>query len=346
MALALYGCTAPAPESIVSLAHVGSIHVEENDSLFIGDFSSIGISPRPLRLFVPDEKVHRIAVVDSSGRIVRAFGSGGQAPGELWRPMAVAVMDDRVIVKESNRFSVFDTTGTFLRTFQLPEGIYSEDRWSLTPFDGRLYLGAVDAAQARTGTARATRDQNSIAAFDPLAVDVEMFGQFPELYQQGEYNNRWRHLDISDSGHLFVVYSLSPEIQIYDLKREGKPLLRSVTLEHPEYRMVEEEIPLQMPITEMQRVALETSATLSVRAVADSLVVLVFANLSPEYYERIGDDDAVAFHAVVATTSGRQLGTLDLPGPVQARDSQGRLYIRLSNVPDQREIGIYEVQID
>jgi len=93
----------------------------------------------------------------------------------------------------------------------------------------------------------------------------------------------------------------------------------------------------------MQWVALETSATLSVWAVRDSLVMLLFANGSPEYYERIGDDDAVAFHGVVATTSGRQMGTLDLPGPVQARDSKGRLYIRLSNVPDRREFGIYEL---
>ena len=43
---------------------------------------------------------------------------------------------------------------------------------------------------------------------------------------------------------------------------------------------------------------------------------------------------------------GEQLATLTLPGPIMARDDAGLLYIRLSSVPDEREIGVYELVIE
>lgn len=126
------GCGHEADEYEPSFVQVTSIHIVEYDSLVIGDFNSIDVSTDPFRMYIPDKNVHRIAVVDSAGSILRVFGNEGQGPGELYRPMAVEQISDRLFVKESNRFSVFDTTGRFLHIRLLPEGIYPEDRWSLT----------------------------------------------------------------------------------------------------------------------------------------------------------------------------------------------------------------------
>ena len=57
------------------------------------------------------------------------------------------------------------------------------------------------------------------------------------------------------------------------------------------------------------------------------------------------NDTAASFYGAIATFNGEQLGTVDLPGPVLGQDDYVQLYIRLSNIPDKREIGIYEVII-
>lgn len=346
LSISFSACAYESDVQELTLVQSSSIHIEEDDSLFIGDFSSIDVWADPFRMYIPDENVHRIAVVNSTGNILRVFGSEGQGPGELYRPMAVVSVGDRVYVKESNRFSVFDTTGIFLETLRLPEGIYPEDRWSLSYFEDRLYIGAAAAAQVTTGSARATAEQNTVVAIDTSFSDAAMFGSYPDLYTQGEYNDKWRNLDISSAGLLLAVYPLTPIIQVYDVQQSGRPLLRTVEIEHPAYRPVREELPIQTSIQEMQRIAVETSTVLSVWALHDSLAMLVFANRSDDYYDRIGDDTAVQFFGVVVSTSGEQMGGVDLPGPVLGRDDLGRLYIRLSNIPDEREIGVFEVRVD
>ena len=72
--------------------------------------------------------------------------------------------------------------------------------------------------------------------------------------------------------------------------------------------------------------------------------MLVFANRSSDYYDRLGDDTAVQYYGAVSSLSGMQLVGLDLPGPIFARDDRGHLYIRLSNVPDEREIGVFQLR--
>ena len=66
-------------------------------------------------------------------------------------------------------------------------------------------------------------------------------------------------------------------------------------------------------------------------------------NASPDY--QVGDDLTSEYFAVVATIGGEHLAALTLPGPILARDDRDLLYIRLSSVPDQREIGVYELVV-
>lgn len=74
--------------------------------------------------------------------------------------------------------------------------------------------------------------------------------------------------------------------------------------------------------------------------------VVSFKNYGPDYYDRFGDDRASDHFATVVSMEGEQLATLTLPGPIMARDDAGLLYIRLSSVPDEREIGVYELVIE
>ena len=68
-----------------------------------------------------------------------------------------------------------------------------------------------------------------------------------------------------------------------------------------------------------------------------------FLNASPDYEP--GDDRTMEYYAVVATIDGEHVASLALPGPLMARDDRDLLYIRLSSVQDQLEIGAYELVV-
>lgn len=341
----LFGCGSPPSTDTEApiLEQVRTIRLEENDSLFLGDFNSLTVTAT--RIYVPDHNTHRIAVYDLDGQIIRFFGSEGVGPGELRRPMKVVAAGDRVYVKESDRFSVFDTSGTFLRTFVLPEGVYTEDRWSLTYFRDHFHVAAFDVNQVSGSPDQAGPEQNTVAVLDSSFQLTDMMGRFPPFYLQGRYNSRWRHLDISNAGLMAVCYSLLPVVDVYDLEKPSRPHVRALQLQHPEFHLVDRELPVGTPVEELKESAVTTSRTSSVWWVRDSVLLASFSNKSPGFYDNIGDEAFVTYYAMIAAASGEQLGTLTLPGPILARDEGGRLYVRLSNVPDERRIGVYEVDL-
>ncbi len=344
--LAVAGCGSPQSSGpSVELRKLRSFLLEETDSLFLGHFRSTTVTASPFRVYVPDRLADQIGVYDGSGQIVRFFGSPGEAPGELDRPDKVVVHGNRVFVEEASRFSVFDTTGRFLRVMHFPEGIYRNDHYGLAYYNDWLVIPAVDVSQQRGSVLRKTPEQNSVAIMDTLLQEVTMMGRFPLFYQEGEYADLWMKLDISLAGLMVVGYSLLHEVDLYDLASAERPLVRTIRLEHPAWKPTTEEIPVSTPIPELMRLATETSTTRSVFIVRGERIVLYFANYGPDYYDRIGDDRASDHFATVASMEGEQLGTLSLPGPIMARDDAGLLYIRLSSVPDEREIGVYELVV-
>ena len=70
------------------------------------------------RFYVLDSKSYNVNVYSESGRPIRKFGRQGEGPGEFSSPTELSVSGNRVVVGESNRrISIFDTTGTFQRSF-------------------------------------------------------------------------------------------------------------------------------------------------------------------------------------------------------------------------------------
>lgn len=344
IALVLGGCVQPsAREPSVDLVEIRRFPLEETDSLFIGRFGSMAVTRSPFRVYVPDNLSGRITVFDAAGSIIRTFGEPGEGPGELELPMQVMVSGNRLFVKEAERFSVFDTSGSYVRSMQTPDNIYPRERGSLVFYRDRLLLPAEDISQ-RVGTSMVrTRAQNSIAMMDTMMRQVEMMGQWPALFQEGEYTRQWGQLDVTDSGLLCVIYDLLNVVYVYDLEKPGRPLVRTIELDHPAWRPTEEEIPLSMSISERMERAVAASTALRVFVIGNEYLVLYFVNMHRDYYDRVGDDRAVDHYAVVATTGGKQLAALTLPGPIVARDERDLLYIRLSSVPDEREVGVYEL---
>lgn len=83
----------------------------------------IGAAVHPVdgRIFISDERNHRVQVFDRAGDFVSAFGSFGSGPACLSDPMGIAFMPNKnaIVVCEYNscRIHLFDENGGNLRTF-------------------------------------------------------------------------------------------------------------------------------------------------------------------------------------------------------------------------------------
>lgn len=342
------GCAAPEMEEstgplTASLRKVDEIIIQETDSLFIGDFWNLFVAEDPLRLYVADRMLHRIAVVDQDGRILRMIGSFGQGPGELNRPQKALVVDDRLIVEASRRFTVFDTTGRYLANLQLPPGFSQGDQWSLTHYDGHYYVAAIDV-NLRSSGLRASPEDKVVARLDTAFHLVKHFGSFPAFYQEDEYLWRFCTLDVSPEGLLAVGYYLLPEVYVYDLRQPDIPLVKVIELDHPAFMPVKNKIPINLSISESKKVAQGLSFIWHTYFVNDSTVVQTFHNRTAQFYESLSDKE-MSFYAMIGTMSGASKGRVSLPGPIVGRDSKGRLYMRMIKDSDGQDLQIYKIGI-
>jgi hypothetical protein len=73
-------------------------------------------------IYVADYRLQRIAVYDSAGGFKRFLGRKGQGPGELLSPYSLTFLGDTLLVFDDRqgRVSAFDTSGSFLWSFQSP----------------------------------------------------------------------------------------------------------------------------------------------------------------------------------------------------------------------------------
>ena len=82
------------------------------------------------RFFLADDRQHAVWVVESSGVVSQRMGREGAGPGELNRPLGMALFDDKVVVLDSgnDRVAIFSKDGTHISDFRIenllpPSGI-------------------------------------------------------------------------------------------------------------------------------------------------------------------------------------------------------------------------------
>ena len=92
---------------------IDSLAIHETDDRFIGELVDADVELDPLRIYVADRKMRRVAVVTADGSIEQLIGSPGKGPGELGRPVFLSVEGERMVVAQQRwrGFSVFDTSG-------------------------------------------------------------------------------------------------------------------------------------------------------------------------------------------------------------------------------------------
>lgn len=99
------------------------------DDDIIGSVSDLALDADD-RFFLADDRQHTVWVVESTGVVSHRIGREGAGPGELNRPLGMAVFDEKVVVLDSgnDRVTIFSKDGTHISDFRIenmlpPSGI-------------------------------------------------------------------------------------------------------------------------------------------------------------------------------------------------------------------------------
>ncbi len=350
----LCGCGVEKPAELrAELVLVDTIRLQEPDTLFLGEFLWVEVEGQPFRLYVPDLRLRMVVVFDSLGRPVQVIGRPGtEEPGTLYRVAQVLVHGDLVYVQqEYSQVSRFTRAGHFIDRPQLPEGYWLNSGFrSLDAAHIVIPSGAIDEP-CSSWFEPACPETRAFSVVDTgLTRVVYRFGEYPQIYQEGNYVPRRAAVDVLLSQRLAaVVYDLAPELQLYILREREGQLIRRIALQHPAWRTPPEAMRAELAVNDRERfndLMLQSSFMKRVFFVGDTLVLAHFFNLRPLYFEMRGwDDRKVEPYGVVVATSGQWQQPLALPGLVLGRDEAFHLYIRLSDEPGRRLIGRYRVEV-
>ncbi len=101
------------PKDTVVATVVGEIGWGTRDGYEFGDVTSVAFGPSG-EVVTVDQFLHQVAIFDSTGTFLRAFGGSGDGPGELTSALGVGVLPDGrigVVSHRLTRYTVFSWDG-------------------------------------------------------------------------------------------------------------------------------------------------------------------------------------------------------------------------------------------
>lgn len=171
-----------------------------------------------------------IVVFDREGQFVRTVGRQGEGPGEFRRVTAIALgADDSLYVgHESLRTSVFDSTGTYVRSLS-PMGAFVE---GILPMQDALVVNAAERSAELAGIPLHVVDLegNYLRSFGDLNV-MAPYGSTERVFSSGEAGTVWvaekgnyRLENLDTYGRKLRVIGVAPPASWYTvthMTREG-----------------------------------------------------------------------------------------------------------------------------
>ena len=181
-----------------------------NDSLILNQPTGIAYNFQTNQIWVVETAAHRIAVLDSKGKLIKYIGSRGTEAGQfnfptfIWIDTAgtVYVIDSmnfrlQILNSEGDVHSIFGEAGDATGFFARPKGV-------------------------------ATDSENNIYIVDALFHTVQIFDQqghfLHNFGQQGKNNGDFwmpSGIYIDSFDHIYVADSYNARIQIFELSKKG-----------------------------------------------------------------------------------------------------------------------------
>jgi len=181
---------------------------DENKGLYLAHPQGFCASPFN-SLFVSDTTNNEVYIFDLSGKHLETIGGLGQGPGEFMMPSEIALLDDKVIVRDigNRRLQILDKLGKYRGGFKL-----FRDYSSLVACDGHIY-----AAPLFYGPPTENKDRCLIDVLDLQGRVIRSFGGMLDVnaYDIAMLNKVYLALGVKNE--LWVSFGAFPIVRKYSL---------------------------------------------------------------------------------------------------------------------------------
>ncbi len=327
-------------DRICRLEKVGDIVIKESGDIFIGEI--LWMKVKLGKIFVSDRIQNVIVVVKLNGEIEKFIGKRGSGPGEIKEIMDFDVGDNGLIYifdMGNMRFSLFDTSGKFVKSFKLlKEDLVGPIR-SVRVNRGKIYVGILESEYFSQSKIYKSK---RVAVIDTQGNVLQLFGYSDEIFKRFKIYDthimisfdKLGNIYIAQAGGTYRIYKYSPEyklVKVFGI--QGK------------FRIVSEDIPWNLPIPKINELVQKFSNT-SYLCVVDSLIYYQFVDLTSEGIKR-RNPFYHCYYLKVYDLDGNYIPSdIKLPGRILDIDNSGNIYIYENNEPGKRKIGVYKLKIE
>ncbi|MDI6730262.1 MAG: BF3164 family lipoprotein [Candidatus Altarchaeum sp.] len=175
------------------------------------------------KIFVLDQKHHRILIFDHNFNHIKQIGRKGRGPGEFILPASFQVFKDLVYVADAAnyRFDIISTDGKYIRSFRPQYPIFQDLTFCI---DSRGYLFI-----------NHPMSENLITVYNELGEIVNGIGKLvDEKDPRFKITINYAHIEIDEYDNIYVSFLMLPILRKYD--KTGKLLWEKDLTNYTEIR--------------------------------------------------------------------------------------------------------------
>jgi len=261
-----------------------------NQNLMFGSIGYVDVDARG-NIYAVDYKYHQVKVFDQNGKFLRQIDvPQGQGPQELNQISGMAVTaSGQLFLNGDRKMVVYDANGKYLRTFQVG-----------------FHISCIRCAGGEEIIGIGPHEGKILHAFNAEGQMLASFGDLLDVPKEFEPMKMMPMFgapllfSCSKDGRIFVLNSYRYEVLVFkDKKLEAKLAGNSEIFE---------------PLSQRGRGFISTAAMIFPAA---KYLMVYFE--SPKNQEHMAD----------LFLNGKQVGSLKLPGELEACDYQGKLYLTI-----------------
>jgi len=329
-----------------SLNRIDSFVIQEDSSFYIGMFGNVKF--RKGRMVIADRLRPALYYINLNGKNNKTLiWEKGSGPGEVYAIESFEILGDRIYISDmgNRRWSIFDSTGTFIRSakpFADPksstQGLYYENGGIMEVYENNIYTTIIEVQYSRPSE---YNNSKTIVQLDSSLTINNAFGFVDNIYKQYNIYMPTPALTIDYKGYIY--FTQVPTFRIYRFDSKGN-FLKAFGVQG-KFRMIDEDISAYQSIREINRQAQKFSHTVGIFSTPHGYLLFQFADLTDEFFVSRSLLDRKNYLKVYDEKGNYIPSDIRLPGIILTIDNNGSIYIYENDTPEMRRIGIYKLEI-